>query len=72
MVSKNLETLQYNFLFQSCLLPVPLSYLAELLPLVSPFEVFLLLLTVWRYMKASFCLVKLVMACQGLVGHKVM
>ncbi|WAR31568.1 INT5-like protein [Mya arenaria] len=38
---------------KSGLLPAPLSYLSELLPLVKSYEVCLLLLAVWRYMKET-------------------
>ncbi|XP_052267414.1 integrator complex subunit 5-like [Dreissena polymorpha] len=38
---------------KSGLLPLPLSFLSELLPLLSSYEVYLLLLVVWRFMKEN-------------------
>ncbi|KAJ8321200.1 hypothetical protein KUTeg_001242 [Tegillarca granosa] len=38
---------------KSCLLPEPLKFVSELFPLVTSYEAFLLLLTVWRYMKEN-------------------
>ncbi|XP_013405421.1 integrator complex subunit 5-like [Lingula anatina] len=35
------------------LLPPPLSYIGEIFPLLTPYEVNLLLLSVWRYMKEN-------------------
>jgi hypothetical protein len=40
-------------LLQSGLLPPPLRYLSELFHIATSYEVYLLLLSVWRYMKVS-------------------
>jgi hypothetical protein len=37
--------------FQGDLLPPPLSYTGEVLDALTPYEVYLLLLNLWKYMK---------------------
>ncbi|KAK3087666.1 hypothetical protein FSP39_008920 [Pinctada imbricata] len=52
---KQLEAVTHliRCLSKSCLLPEPLKYVSELFPLTTPFETYLLLLSVWRYMKEN-------------------
>ena len=45
---------------QGALMPAPLCHVGELFPYLSPFEVCLLLQTVWRYMKVCNALCNLI------------
>lgn len=50
---KELETSQHliNIMAMGQLLPPPLSYIDEVLPLVTPYEAFVLLSDIWQYMR---------------------
>lgn len=50
---KELETSQrlINIMAMGQLLPPPLSYIDEVLPLVTPYEAFILLSDIWQYMR---------------------
>ena len=39
------------FVFQGNVLPAPLSSIGELFPFITPYEGYLLLLSVWKYIK---------------------